>query len=147
MNVEKPFTERKVVMLSSRRTLVSLTLALAIFVPVIAASVASGGTLERASVARAEAGVGTSTAAARCKKVGTGQPWKHGGRSGTVYTIEGDKASSCTLGIAWLKRITNYLNTKNPAGWGCTTASATETGVCYSFKNAKTAFTWTYGRT
>ena len=70
---------------------------------------------------------------------------EHGGRTGTLYTIEGDKASSCTLGIAWLKRITNYRTTKYPRGWGCTTASATETGVCYT-GDGKSTFTWTYGR-
>ena len=145
MNVGARFTERKVVMFSSRYTLVSLTLVLAILLPVIGASVASGGTLGRASAARAETAVRASAAAGRCKKVGTGLRWKHGGRTGTLYTIEGDKASSCTLGIAWLKRITNYRTTKYPRGWSCTTASATETGVCYT-GDAKSTFTWTYGR-
>lgn len=130
-----------------RSMLASSMLALAMLLTAAATSVASGGTLDRASVARTETGARASAATGRCKKVGTGQPWKHGGHAGTAYTIEGDKASSCALGIVWLKRITNYLNTKNPSGWGCTTASATETGVCYSFANAKVAFTWTYGRT
>ncbi len=132
-------------MFASRCTLVSLTLALAILLPVLGASAARAETTVRASAARAETTVRASAAAARCKKVGTGLRWKHGGRTGTLYTIEGDKASSCTLGIAWLKRITNYRTTTYPRGWFCTTASATTTGVCYT-GDAKSTFTWTYGR-
>jgi len=129
--------------IASRVTLLaSLTLALAILVPVVAASVASGGAIAQASAGTA---VGASTATGRCKKVGAGVRWKHNGRTGTLYTIEGDKASSCTLGIAWLLRITNYRTTKYPRGWFCTTASATETGVCYT-GDAKSTFTWTYLR-
>ena len=130
-------------MFLSRIALASL--ALTLFVAVLAASVASGGTLGRASAARTQTAGGATTAAARCKKVGTGVRWKHNGRTGTLYTIEGDKASSCTLGIAWLLRITNYRTTKYPRGWFCTTASATETGVCYT-GDAKSTFTWTYLR-
>jgi len=132
-------------MVLSRFTLAPVTLALAILLAVIGASVASGGTLSRASAARAETAGEATTAAARCKKVGTGVRWKHNGRTGTLYTNEGDKASSCTLGIAWLLRITNYRTTKYPRGWFCTTASATETGVCYT-GDAKSTFTWTYLR-
>jgi len=130
-------------MFLSRIALASL--ALTLFVAVVAASVASGGSLAQGSAAKAETAVGASAAAARCKKVGTGVRWKHNGRTGTLYTIEGDKASSCTLGIAWLLRITNYRTTKYPRGWFCTTASATETGVCYT-GDAKSTFTWTYLR-
>jgi len=132
-------------MVLSRFTLAPVTLALAILLAVIGASVASGGTLSRASAARAETAGEATTAAARCKKVGTGVRWKHNGRTGTRYTIEGDKASSCTLGIAWLLRITNYRTTQYPRGWFCTTASATETGVCYT-GDGKSTFTWTYLR-
>ena len=131
-------------MFVSRFTLASLTLALAVLLAVLTASVASGGTLGRASAERAGMAAQSSAAAARCKKVGTGRRWKQGGRTGTLYTIEGDRASSCTLGVAWIYRLTNVAGSKGPPSWFCLTPKANVNGFC---NKDNAVFKWGYGRT
>ena len=108
----------------------------------LTAGVASGGTLGRASAARVGTSARTVTATGRCKKVGTGHRWKQGGRTGTLYTIEGDSASSCTVGVAWVYRLTNVAASKGPPGWFCLTPKANVNGFC---NKGKAVFQWSYG--
>ena len=108
------------------------SLALATLVAALAASVASGGTLARQ---------GAATASGHCKKVGKGSPWSDHGRKGVLYTVEGNKASACAVGIKWLVRLTNMQGApKTPAGWDCITAVSVA-GQCENKGGA--IFEWT----
>ena len=108
------------------------SLALAILVAALAASVASGGTL---------VGQRTASATGNCKKVGKGTAWSDNGKKGTAYTVEGNKASACAVGIKWLVRLTNVQGVpKTPAGWDCITATAVA-GQCENKGGA--IFEWT----
>jgi hypothetical protein len=108
------------------------SLALATLVAALAASVASGGTLARQ---------GAATVTGHCKNVGKGTAWSDQGKRGTLYTVEGNKASACAVGIKWLVRLTNVQGVpKTPAGWDCITATAVA-GQCENKGGA--IFEWT----
>lgn len=85
----------------------------AAMVAVFSTSVASGGTLARAS------------AAGNCKAVGKGTAWSYKGQRGTAYTVEGNRGTACAVGVKWLLRLTNIHGVpKTPPGWDCVTAVA-----------------------
>ena len=94
------------------------SLAIAALVAALVASAASGGT-------RVQHGV--TTAAGHCKVVGKGTRWTHyHGQSGTAYTIEGDRATACAVGLKWLVRLTNVTGVPKSASPPCPSlASAT----------------------
>jgi hypothetical protein len=115
--------------MSIRHTVVG-SLALATLVVSFAASGASGATL-----------VGQS-ATGNCKKVGKGTAWSDQGQKGVKYTVEGNKASSCAVGIKWLVRLTKVQGApKSPAAWDCISATRVA-GVC---TNNGAIFQWTAG--
>jgi hypothetical protein len=115
--------------MSIRHTVLGL-ISLATLVLAFAASGASGATL-----------VGQS-AAAHCKKVGKGTPWSDQGQKGVKYTVEGNRATVCTVAITWLVRLTKVQGKpKAPAGWDCISATRVA-GVCL---NKGAVFHWTAG--
>jgi hypothetical protein len=78
------------------------------------ASAASSGTL-RVHV----------SGAGNCKSVGKGTPWSYRGQKGTLYTVVGNRATACAVGIKWLVRLTNIVGfPKTPPGWQCVNAVA-----------------------
>src|ERR1035437_4678389 len=109
------------------------SLAIAALVAALVASAASGGT-------RVQHGV--TTAAGHCKVVGKGTRWTHyHGQSGTAYTIEGDRATACAVGLKWLVRLTNVTGVpKAPPGWQCI-AAVSVAGQCN--KKGGGVFEWT----
>jgi hypothetical protein len=105
-------------------------ISLATLVVAFAASGASGATLVDQS------------ATGRCKKVGKGTPWSDQGQKGVRYTVEGNKASACAVGIAWLVRLTKVQGApKSPPGWDCISPKRVA-GVCTSKTGV---FQWTAG--
>jgi hypothetical protein len=115
----------------SRRKAAVRTAALLVVLVPGAASVAKGGTFSDAS---------RSVGAGHCKVVAKGSPWSYKGQKGTTYTIEGDKASSCALGVKWLVRLTNISGVpRTPPGWDCITATPV-TGECDGRKGG--VFEW-----
>jgi hypothetical protein len=56
-----------------------------------------------------------------CLKVGTGAPWSTKGQKGNTYTVVGVNGGSCTVGVAWLKRLTSKkgFGIKGPPGYTC----------------------------
>ncbi len=64
-----------------------------------------------------------SASAVPCVGTATGAPWSLKGQHGTTYTILGEGGASCTLGAAWLKRISASRGTKSPKGWSCLATS------------------------
>jgi hypothetical protein len=108
------------------------SLALATVLASLATSVANGGTLVSQRAA---------SATGNCKVVGKGSAWSYKGQKGTAYTVVGNRASACALGIKWLVRLTNTTGVpKTPAGWQCITATAVA-GQCQNKGGA--IFEWT----
>jgi hypothetical protein len=106
--------------------------ALATVLAFVATSVASGGTLVNRR---------TASAAANCKAVGKGSAWSYKGQKGTAYTVVGNRASACAVGIRWLRRLTNIHGvTQTPAGWQCIAATSVA-GQCENKGGA--IFEWT----
>jgi len=58
-----------------------------------------------------------------CSATASGAPWTYKGQKGTAYTVLGVNGASCSLGKAWLKRITTSHGDKHPAGWACLATS------------------------
>jgi hypothetical protein len=115
--------------MSIRHTVLGMSL-LATLVVAFAASGASGATL-----------VGQS-ATGHCKKVGNGTAWSDQGQKGVKYTVEGNRATACAVGIQWLVRLTKVQGApKAPAGWDCISATRVA-GVC---TNKSAIFQWTAG--
>lgn len=115
-----------------RHGLALLVLAAALAVATATGTATAGGTSR------------SSAAAARCKKVGKGHLWHYNGKSGRLFTVEGDRPSACVVGITWLYRLTTILGTpKTPPGWRCETSTADIIGQC---ENRKThaIFEWVY---
>jgi hypothetical protein len=101
----------------------------------LACSAASGGTrvVDQAS-----------STAANCKVIGKGTPWTDSGQRGSSYTVVGNRATACALGIKWLARLTNMVGvTKTPPGWQCVAAVAV-VGQCWG--KAGAIFEWTAKR-
>ena len=115
----------------SMRRSASCSLAMVALAACLAASAASGGAVvDRASVA-----------AGRCTAVGKGTAWSYKGQKGTAYTVVGNRAAACALGIKWLLRLTNVVGVpKTPPGWECITAVSVE-GQCDSKSGG--IFEWT----
>ncbi|MBA3843752.1 MAG: hypothetical protein H0X39_14265 [Actinobacteria bacterium] len=79
--------------------------------------------------------------AANCKVVGKGTSWSYHHQKGTAYTVEGNRASACALGLKWLVRLTTTRGVpKTPPGWQCITATAVA-GQCENKGGA--IFEWT----
>ena len=100
----------------------------------LACSAASGGTrvVDQASIA------------ANCKAIGKGTPWKDSGQRGSSYTVVGNRATACALGIKWIARLTDMVGvTKTPPGWQCVAAVAV-VGQCWG--KAGAVFEWTAKR-
>jgi hypothetical protein len=101
-------------MLTNRSGPAALTLAFATLIAVVAASTATAGVLSRNQVSRP---------AGHCKAIGKGTRWTYKGRKGTLYTVEGNRAAACSVGVKWLVRLTNISGApKTPPGWNCITA-------------------------
>ena len=90
--------------------------------PVVASIVAALALLTGATAAAAP---GARTAAsAPCQVTAKGAPWSYKGKTGTTYNLLGVNGASCSLGAAWLKRITASHGSKSPSGWKCLAISA-----------------------
>ncbi len=101
-------------MLPNRSALTALALLVATVLAVIAASSATAGMLSKNHL---------SASTGHCKKTGKGTHWVSNGRKGNLYTVEGNRAAACAVGIKWLVRLTNISGTpKTPPGWNCITA-------------------------
>jgi hypothetical protein len=93
-----------------RQGLALLVLAAALAVATATGAATAGGTTR------------SSADAAHCKKVGKGHLWHYNGKSGRLFTVEGDRPSACVVGITWLYRLTTIVGTpKTPPGWRCET--------------------------
>jgi len=120
----------------SRSALAPVALALAMLFAVVAASAASGSTLNS-----------TAADARHCKRIGKGHAWSYKGGKGTSFTVEGDRPSACAVGIAWLFRLTTIQGVpRTPPGWNCMTATADIIGQCDN-KKTGAVFEWIYRRT
>lgn len=87
---------------------------------VTAALVAFGSTPVAGGAMPAQASV-----AGHCKAVGKGTAWSWKGQKGRSYTVEGNRATACAVGIKWLLRLTNIQGVpKTPPGWQCVNAVA-----------------------
>jgi hypothetical protein len=65
-----------------------------------------------------------SASSAPCQATAKGAPWSYKGKTGSTYTLLGVNGASCSLGAAWLKRITVSHGSKSPGGWKCLAISA-----------------------
>ncbi len=107
------------------------SLALVGLLAAFAVPVAYGGTLAQHRV---------TTLAGHCKVVAKGTPWSYQGQKGRAYTIVGDRASACAVGVKWLLRLTNMTGvTKTPPGWQCI-AAVSVAGQCE--KKGAGVFEW-----
>ena len=114
------------------RHLALRSLALTGLLAVLAAPVVHGAILAQHRV---------TTVTGHCKVVGKGTAWSYQGQKGRAYTVEGDRASACAVGIKWLVRLTNMTGApKTPPGWQCI-AAVSVAGQCE--KKGAGVFEWT----
>jgi len=119
----------------SMRTTISISLALTLASLLTITAFASASTPPAAAQH-------TAKVAGACYVVGKGTPWTYQGRKGTRYTVHGNRATACAVGIQWLVRLTVARLPKSPPGWNCIPVKYS--GVCLGKGGA--AFEWSANR-